>query len=267
MNLYSKYTNLDKKHPIVSRTCLQIAYMLEHTTLTDEQKKGINDFCFMNGLVAQEILWNITQKINDDYFQQVDEYIKNTEHSFPYIIDLKNQTEIFLYTTKNFLRDISNMCITPVYPEFKNTEGGSFSNLKTGKSNFTEWVEKRWGINSREYLVSLQITKFYSELIAKRNAMEHPGGRAGILYINQPNLKINDQTGNPSITRISWYRNTEKPKDLILDFTDICIYNIRFVEEIIINMIIKEYLIPGKQLFRIPGIKMKDWDNFKYIVV
>ena len=241
--------------------------MLEHTTLTNEQKKSINDFCFINGLVSQEILWNITNKINDDYFYQVDEYVKDNEKPFPYIIDLKNQTEIFLYTTKNFLRDISNMCISPIYPKYINTEGGSFSNLKTGKSNLSLWAEKKWGENSREYLVSLQITNFYSDLIAKRNAMEHPGGRAGTLYINQPNLKINDQTGNPSITRLAWYRNEEKPKDLILDFTDICLYNIRFVEEIIINMIIKENLKPGKQLFRIPGHKMAQWDNFKYIVV
>lgn len=267
MNLYSKYTNLDKKHPIVSRTCLQIVYMLENTTLTDSQKSGINDFCFMNGLVSQEILWNITQKINDDYFHQVDEYVKDSEKPFPYVIDLKNQTEIFLYTTKNFLRDISNMCISPVFPKYTNTEGGSFSNLKTGKSNLTEWVEKKWGVQSREYLVSQQITNYYSELIAKRNAMEHPGGRAGTLYINQPNLKLNENTGNPSITRISWFRNNEKPRDLILDLTDVCLYNIRFVEEIIINMIIKEHLKPGKELFRIPGFKMKDWDNYKYIVV
>lgn len=258
-----KYSKIDKKHTIISRTCLQVVSLIKYTSLTDQNINKIYDFCFNSSIYQLENIWQTTEKINDEYYDQIHNFLNNSNNTFPYIEFLKNDIENILYSTKNLLRDLSNNVIKPNYPIFNNTEGGSFSNLKTGKSEFSILIKKIFGVNSNHYKNSVTYSNYISELIAKRNALEHPGGLAGNLEIFQPEILISGK-GN-TLTRLYWSRKNIKT-DLLKDLYDICLNLLFFIEYVLVFIIVKPNLLPGKKLNVVPGNMLKHTNNIKYIV-
>lgn len=263
-NQYIKvYNNIDKKHPIVARTCLEILHNLKYTSIEEHIKSKIVEFCFNTSIPQFENIWSITQDINDMYYERINIFLNNSNNTFPYIDNLNEKTEDILYSTKKILREIANNILSPLYPKFKNAEGGSFSNLKTGKSEYSAFIGKEFGEQSLEYQNSIIYSNYLSEIIAKRNALEHPNGKSGILTIHQPEMKFNK--GNNTLTRLYWSRNNNRT-DLLTDLYDICLNLIFFVEYILMFIIIKPNLLPGKCITIIPSSKLKNTNNIKYIV-
>lgn len=258
-----KYSSIDKKHPILSRCCLQIIGLTHNTTLSAEIKNSITEFCFTTVLKQLETIWETTEKINDEYYNKISQFTTNSNNYFPYLDDLQKDIEIILYATKKILRDLSSNIISPLFPKFKNMEGGSFSSLKTGESEYSIFIRKEFNDKSKEYKNSIQYSMYLSEIIAKRNAIEHPGGKSGTLSVFQPEIQHN--LNNSTITRLYWARNGVKT-DLLIDLYDICLNLLFFIEYILINIIIKPNLLPSKKLIIIPGNKLKLTNNIKYII-
>ena len=94
--------------------------------------------------------------------------------------------------------------------------------------------------SSREYGCEDDLTKqltedhqlWIKELIAKRNAIEHPGGYSGDLYIK--NCSYGEHEGNKGVILPLWLRNSEHPTSIVHDMCNY-VHNIfTFAEEIFV---------------------------------
>lgn len=264
-NLVYKHTGLSLNHTIVARTCLQIVEALNKTTLSEEQKKAVSNFCVVDGLLNQETLWNIAEQISDTYYGELNRYLNNQSKTFPTVTGLKRDAELFLYTSKNLLRDLVTEVLVSVYPEIHGLDGSAFFNLKTGKSPIEEWANRKYGQNHLITTAFKTSSKYFTELIAKRNASEHPYGKAGKLYISQPVL-YEDSNGEKTIIEPMWFRTGQEPTYVIMDLYNYCYHFIRLIEEIIMFIVIQPHLQPGYTIYRIPGRQMVKKGGWKFIV-
>lgn len=268
INLYQKYTNLEPNHPFLSRICFQINDVLKFCNLSEEQKQNVRFFCLYEGLLNMETLWEIEEKITSEYFNSLNNWLKNPSNYFPSIIGLRRDINLYLYTIKNTLRDILLYVMNPIYGT-KFFDGGYFSNLKDGISPVKKWIYKNFGEHSKEYKIINNYEDFLTELIAKRNAMEHPNGKCGILEIKQPFLEKNITPQGKEVHKIThprWARN-DQPFISIID--DLCETNYRFmcfVEEFILFVCLENFLDKEKFIGVIPGNKRVLYNGKRYAV-
>lgn len=267
MNFLSRYTVFPTKHPLIARCGIQIANAVEHTNLSLETKKSIKKFCLVDGLLYQERIWLATEKINDTFYTLTNNYLKDQNEPFPTIMSLKLEIETILYSIKNLLRDLNGYCIHATYSELKNSDASTFFTLKTGKAPIVGWAKGKWGEDHKNTKILASMTNYITEMIAKRNAIEHPGGKSGELVLMQPTIARSIDDGVTMIvTRPFWRRTPYKPTDLLGDLYDFCFNSMIMIEQILMFVVIEPNLLPGKKVYQIPGRRMKEFNNFKYII-
>lgn len=259
-----KHTNLSLNHPIVSRTCLQIIEALNKTSFSEDQKKAITSFCVVDGLLYQETLWSIAERISEEYHRELNSFLAGTNKTFPTVTGLKRDAELFLYTSKNLMRDLVTEVLTTAYPEINGLDGSAFFNLKTGKSPIEVWAEKKHGPNHLVTQAFRTSSNYFTELVAKRNASEHPYGKAGKLFINQP--FIQEENGVKTILDPTWHRTGQEPSSIIYDLYEYCHHFLRLLEEVTMFIVIQPHLLPGYTIYRIPGRQMAKKGGWKFVV-
>lgn len=265
VNLKQKYTNLHPNHPILSRVCLQTLDIMKYCSkLDNNQKENIQTFCCYEGLLNFETLWEIQEKINDEYFISLNKWFKNPNDYFPGIINLRRDINLYLYTIKNNLRDLLIYCLNPLFGT-KFYDGGNFSSLKDGISPIRKWAFHEYGENSLEYKFFEQHESFLTELIAKRNAIEHPGGKCGKLNIIQPFLENNQ--GKYKVTHPRWARNDETPVSLIDEFCNINYTFLKFTEEFLVFICLQKFLDKGRKIVKIPCKLRVMYGGKRYVVL
>jgi hypothetical protein len=161
----------------------------------------------------------------------------------PHLVDLAPTAEMFLYEAKNFLRDIS-MMFGPL-GAIKFTKESKASHL--GKEA-VRWAECNFGNSDR-------LTKFLrghhswiDHVIRMRNAVEHPGGNAGRLYIE--NFK---PVGN-TVQRPTWHLNWEPPLEVITDVGNMCEGLLIYAENLL-ALFIEKHLPEIVQIVEIPELE------------
>lgn len=265
INLDQKYTKLTVNHPVFSRIAVQNLNILNNCNKIDkESKNSILTFCFLEGLMNFEVLWDIQEKINDEYFSSLNIWMNNKSNYFPSILGLRKDVNLYLYTFKNILRDLLLYCFNSVWNE-NFTDGSAFSKAKDGISPIRKWMYKKFGKSDFRYDLIQKHEDTFSEIIMRRNASEHPNGKSGILKIFQP--FIEEKNEKFKVTHPRWCRNNETPTSLINDLPLLNYELLRFTEEFIIFVCLEPFLDDNLIITKISGKNRVAMNGVKYITI
>jgi len=221
-------------NPIVARLGPQVKDLCGFYNLTDEQKGEIFDI--MSNKVCRHCLecYDIFKKI-ETKIVEIDAQIgkkgldlqsNGRVVTLPSVPNLVADAENFLYKAKSALRDLTNIFRVLFDINCKETEKNLYQCI-------LEQLKEKFGENDN---LIKQLSEDYKlwikELVAKRNAVEHPGGYSGRLYIKD--CSYEEYEGRKGIIIPTWHRDSDKPTSILHDMSSY-IHNIfTFAEEIFI---------------------------------
>lgn len=252
----TKISSHGASNPIVVRLFYQMSQLFNFTNISENQKKEIIDDLhgLMQSLLGCFDIKEDIVKAYDASVQMIDDKMFQSNVLYcPHIENLEMMTENFLYQAKKYLRNLAYF-FKRFYSELAQKE---LLFNPYGKENLFDFLLRR-------DVTFQQIFEFdkrwIGELISKRNAVEHPGDKSGILKIN------NFEVRGESITAPLWCREC-KDKDvghetsIVQDISKIVEYLLDFSEEVIINYCIKNNLLMKNLAICVIPVEERDPNN------
>jgi hypothetical protein len=192
------------KHPVVARLKLQAHELIQWADLPKDKKDAATAIYFS---LADRLL-----KCHELYVRLISEYssamselrpVDDTRvRRVPHLIGLRGDSESFLYEGKNFLRDL--LGVTRTFFDSSFEEASVFADFNgSGMSDIARWAGQKFGVLDPLTTMLTVAQDWTSELIAKRNAVEHPAGKSGTLYIENFTVSSSDDVISPR-----WRRDT-----------------------------------------------------------
>jgi hypothetical protein len=212
-------------NPIVARLTIQTQDLLQYfIDLSEQQRQQI--FSVMFSDIQPKLL--VCSKIANELDGQIKEHQKVVDEKgvqmvgggafrLPSISDLQPRAETFLYHAKSVLRDLTKLFAILFDQTF---DSARFDLV-------ARWAKKKFGPTdelARMLGTDLEWTK---RIVDMRNAVEHPGGHAGHLHVENftaEKSRILSPAGrrgreNPvvMVTEPQWYLNTEEQGPIASD--------------------------------------------------
>lgn len=227
-----KLSDHGTSNPIVARLGPQVTDLCGFFRLTKEQKEEVFGILFANVgkrcLECFDIHRDFEAKIlsiREEIGKKGLQYQSNGKVlSLPSMLGVQEKAERFLYMAKSSLRDLQG-----IFKVFFGKDFGSGANY----TEIIKWSKKTYGEDDplTKQLIG-DYDQWIKELIAKRNAVEHPGGHSGHLHIKD--YSTVNQDGEIKICEPIWYRNSDKPSHILNDM-EIYVHNcFTFAEEIFV---------------------------------
>jgi hypothetical protein len=241
----SKISDHGTNHPVVARLHLQTFDLLQASTFSPELQDETKRIYFEAGrrLLRCFDTWNeLKRKQNELEAEACPSGNPQTTH-IPHLVDLDRTAEMFLYEAKNFLRDIS-IVFVPLGP-IKFTKESKASHL--GKEAI-HWAECNFGNSDRLTKFLRRYQSWIDHVIRMRNAVEHPGGRSGRLYVE--NFK---HVGN-TVQRPTWRLNGDPPLEVITDMGNLCEGLLLYAEDLL-ALLVEKHLPEIVQIVEIPELE------------
>jgi len=155
-----------------------------------------------------------------------------TLKSRPHLIGLENEVETILYEQKNFLRDLLH--VVNIFFDAEFDEASAFYDAKSGgDGKLTKWAKETFGGDDpfSEMLEYEQV--WIGEVIRKRNAVEHPGGKSGTLHI------VNfEQAPDGRFIMPVWYRDDMQPTGIFPDLEVLLDNLLTLAEDVLVSCIV-----------------------------
>jgi len=194
------------KNPIVARLTLQTLEILEKTTLSKEHADKIGGL-FIDSLVKKLLrCWEIEQRIRADWEKSLANFKPPGRGAVavevPQIPRLREDCEEFLYSAKNFLRDL----IT-VFSTLHNTKYQDASDwVPVGKrtDSVMTYAQGKFGRSHANAKFFDQLPACVVPFVEMRNAVEHPDGFSGSLITQNISLTSEGELVGPR-----WHREKE----------------------------------------------------------
>jgi hypothetical protein len=164
-------------NPIVARLTLQTLEMLEKTALPKEARDKVNGV-FMSSLV-QKLLrcWEIEQRLRAEWEKSVANFEAPGRGAaavgVPQILRLREHCEDFLYSAKNFLRDLATVLSALHGSNYKDARDWT----KRTDSVIT-YAQNKYGASHANAKYFAQLPACVMPFVEMRNAVEHPGDRS-----------------------------------------------------------------------------------------
>lgn len=213
-----KISNAGTNNPIVARLGVQTTEVIGLAHLPEDKKERIVSLYVITLtqrlLKCEEALELIRKKLNDDR-ERVRANLAADPGSFeiPFVVGLTGHVEDFLYATKNYLRDL--LGIFQIAYGCTLEDAGVFVPDKKGTIGIAKWASDAFGANDQLVTLLKSEQAWTTELVRKRNAIEHPGGFSGTLSIH--NIRVHQsQTG---LVPPSWHRTSLPETDIVNDMT------------------------------------------------
>ncbi len=230
-----KISDHGTENPIVARLSLQTQDLLQWCGLSPEKKEEVFGIYFTQLqrrlLKCSDVVARL-KKSRDQSISNVASVVEQGAHSAPFVINLHDELETFLFEAKLFLRDTLN--VINVFFGTTFNEASVFFPIrgkKDSKSKLVSWGERTLG--SDHPFVNMLSTEEYwiSDIIYSRNAVEHPGGHSGTLVVE--NFKITPVGLAPP----TWKRvgNEPRPSTFVFHDLDVVQHNmLTFAEDILL---------------------------------
>jgi len=237
--IVQKVSNHGVDNPIVARLALQTIELAQWLDVDKATKEEI----FGRYLELQRRLLQCHEyharliASRAEALKETNEVLARGEYTVPAIMNLQAEVEGLLFAIKLFLRDVA-ITMNVLFENARlSEEAAVFWNSRGEKSAAQKWAEKTFGLNHHLTTSLSGDANWISELVKKRNAVEHPGGNSGA-------LKIEDFAQGPSrglYIPPAWYRvrndDTLPKTDLYRDL-DVALDNLlSFAEEMLIHAI------------------------------
>lgn len=239
----SKAANHGTSNPIVARLSIQSDRLIASFPLAEETRKKI--WLVLHEVVQKSLLscydlWTevsrqellVVEKLNKE---GIPAQSNGRVASVETIDRLEFTSQSFLYSAKSALRGAKAMMI-----EFfvtgerkrKDLEDGDFQNL-------AKWARGKFGVDT-EITKTLQadVDLWISEVYSKRNAVEHPGGKSGILEISNFTAFRNPETNEWEGVAPTWRRNQDPPSSISEDMEAMIDNTLRFTEDLLVHCLL-----------------------------
>jgi hypothetical protein len=192
-------------HPVVARLIMQCRELLPWAGLPNEKQRVVHNIHYQ--------LKNRLLKCHEGYDRLVAAKKKTLQipQLDPYLIGLENEAQTFLYDSKNYFRDLLGIINVFFGTDFDKASDLYDASAK-GDGKLTRWASRKFGTRD-PFAVMLRAQQgWIGELIRKRNAVEHIGGKSGTLTIANFTQRPDGRFTPPS-----WHRDNLSPTDLLAD--------------------------------------------------
>lgn len=227
-----KLSDVGTSNPIIARLSMQTNDLVKMFPLRDKQKEDIFGLfgiqvsdrlvsCYKIFLKLQDELTKVNQTNKSEYF-------KGNAVYTPSVMDLRYMCESFLYEAKSTLRDILG-----IFDIFYNKK---FSEAHYNKAY--EWAKEKFGVDDvLTKMLKNDHDTWIKEIVFKRNAVEHPGGRSG--YINIDDIKLIGKEDPPYFESPKWYRNNDKASPILVDMAVFIENTLELCEDLLVILLEK----------------------------
>jgi len=208
-------SNHGTTNPIVARLCIQIGDLLPFFELTESQRQEIFGLMFSDIQPTLLTCFTISDQLRNE-IRIEQKKIDDTGLSFqgggrhytvPTIFDLRTRAHTFLYHAKCVLRDMTKLFNILFSKDFENA---------ARYDKVIKWAEEQFGADADlTRMLKDDEGSWIRSLVKMRNAVEHPGGYSGTLYVE--NFTAAPRGNQIEITEPLWYLNDETKSPIAFD--------------------------------------------------
>ncbi|MBZ9774384.1 hypothetical protein [Mesorhizobium sp. CO1-1-8] len=246
-----KITNAGTNNRIVARLGVQTTDIIGFSNLPEDKKAQVVSLYVITLtqrlLKCEEALEQIKKKLRDD-FRRVHANLNADPRSaeVPYVVGLQGDAEDFLYAAKNYLRDL--LGIFQIVHGCKFEDARAFVPDSKGIIEIVKWASEIFGANDHIVTLLKSEQDWTTELVRKRNAVEHPGGFSGTLSIH--NIRVHSsQTG---LVPPSWHRTGLPETDIVNDMTAFIHNLLTFAEDLLADVVMRNGRFKQIAIYEIP---------------
>ena len=247
--VFSETLDHGTSHPVVARLIVQTFDLLKSTSFSEEIRKSILDDLY-NASPRLVRCGEIQSKIYEYCRKEDQKYGVSTDivppSIIPHVKGLQQEIETFLYESKNFLRDF--LAIINVVFGTSFAEASEFFKGKKKNDSVITWCEKEFGSDDDITKFLLCHKDWISEVVSKRNAVEHPNGYSGVLHIKNYELMPDGRLCPPV-----WHRNDASPRRIDEEMAELCSRLLQFAEELVVLIVCRNLAAPFMQVQGIPA--------------
>lgn len=188
------------KNYIVARLSLQILRIIDQCDIEGETQKRICEI-YLNSLQRKLLrCWEIKTRYDREFNGALQVYRPSNREALaveiPHIPRLTEECHNFLYETKHYIRDLLEVWNLLYGTCFSSAR--EFLPTKRKSQSVIDFAVKEFGAEDAKTLFLRQSVECVDSLISLRNAVEHPSGYGGELYIEnfalQPDGKLREPT-------------------------------------------------------------------------
>lgn len=225
---YKKVLEHGTTNPIVARLSLQIFEILKQCNASEDMQVKVRELYVDSLLKKLMRCWEIEERFKEEFADAVAEYkppaAANASVEVPQIARLDQECHNFLYEAKNFIRDLLQV-VNHLYGTTFEEASEFYWARKKGSQSLIEFAEKTFGVDDGKTKFLKEAVPSVEELIAMRNAVEHPEGLSGKLVIANFTLGADRKLDEPT-----WHREKDgKPAgeaSFIRADMETCIHNL-----------------------------------------
>ncbi|MBY5327189.1 hypothetical protein [Rhizobium leguminosarum] len=200
--IMQKISSHGTSNPIVARLGLQSIDLLKWVDISDRERDSASSLMFE---LHKKLLrcYDCLERLKENDRAAIDgtkNGFGNGAMAIPYLINLQDEVENFLTVAKQYLRDIVAP-INKLYRANLNEDSSIFWDKGGLDSKAAAWAERNYGFEHRLTQMFLTDATWIAELVKRRNAMEHPGGKSGSLILQ------NYRVVGPTIASPGWRRD------------------------------------------------------------
>jgi hypothetical protein len=246
-----KTSNHGTANPIVARLTLQTHELIQFCSMEKEQKKEVvqlfHDQIQPRVMICDEISQQITNEIlkiaNDLEAKGFNIQSNGRVIEVPYLINLEQRVEQYLYSYKSALRELSKI--------FNYFFGTDFNEARYDK--ILKWSKNYFGDkNELPRLLEEDLGLWIQKVIAMRNAVEHPSGYSGYLHIDNFSLLPEDHPEFPKVIEPTWHLNDEPAVSIGRDLLTNTENLLEFCEDILVVCMINKGIPKMLRVAQIP---------------
>ncbi len=229
-------SNHGTSHPIAARMLFQSSELIKWADISQEKQENILSIIY--------VLQRRLLKCDDLYAKLANAFVETVEKNMessdsrvkyvPHVIGLENDIETILYEWKNFLRDL--LGVINIFFDTKFDSASAFclsKNKQDGK--LSKWAAREFGADSSFTQMLKSEQTWIGEVVRKRNAVEHPSGHSGVLFITNFELLPDGKVMIPT-----WRCDDAQPTSIFQDI-EITIDNLlTLTEDILVNCILQK---------------------------
>lgn len=236
--ILKKVSDYGTSNPIVARTSVQVSNLLQPFSIPKLKEERIFEIYFT---MVQPRLIRCMEVANRIYFEidKIDtELRKNGPKTqsggrvleLPHITQLQEDVETYLYNAKSVLRDIA-LLFEPFF-------GKSFDHSRY--QEILNWALVNFGEGAPLPVLLAEDQEWIKDVVKRRNALEHPGGYSGYLYVDNYQIENSEETEAQHIIPPTWHLNDKKPTLLLPDLSVTLSNLLEFGEDLLVACL-KQY--------------------------
>lgn len=190
-------------NPVVARLTLQILELLQKTNLPKEKRESVGGI-FISSLV-QKLLrcWEIEQRLREAWEKSAADFKSPGRGAVavevPQVPRFREDCEEFLYSAKNFLRDLITVYSALHGTKYK--DASEWTPVGKRTDSVMSHAQGKYGEGHMNTRYFAQLPKCVAPFTEMRNAVEHPTGWSGALVTENIALKDGRQLVPPTWRR------------------------------------------------------------------